>query len=422
MRRTTICRSKRGAVLALAAVPLLLGVLRAQDTTHVDTTRAQDTTHAAAAQTGQLPATHTVSRGETLWSISQLYFADPLLWPEIYRLNTSVVEDPHWIYPGEVLTFAGEAPTDTATTVAQGKADSVKVDTTEADTTKADTVVAAGLPPDTTQPAPVEPPPPPPPTAEAYQTIFDRTRTRTEQVRDVLRAYANQPYRPVRRGEFYSAGWLTEQERLPWAAVLGTTSKPAIHRLSERTTAMQFEEIAIAPSGKASYHVGDSLLLARISAQVPGWGDQVLPMGVARVTAVQPRQVLADVILEFGQVRDGQQALPLEPFKDPGNVRPAPVAQGLEGHIIKARDLHALSGAQQIFFIDRGRADGVVPGDVFEVYQPATGELGSRSEEVRLQLMIVHTREHSASGLVIQVTHPDVAPGMAVRLVKKMPS
>src|SRR3989454_166251 len=338
MRRTTICRSNRGAVLALAAMPLLIGVLRAQDTTHVDTTRAQDTTHAAATQLGQLPATHTVSRGETLWSISQLYFADPLLWPEIYRLNTSVVEDPHWIYPGEVLTFAGEAPTDTATTVAQGKADSVKADTTKADTTKADTVVAAGLPPDTTQPAPVEPPPPPPPTAEAYQTIFDRTRTRTEQVRDVLRAYANQPYRPVRRGEFYSAGWLTEQERLPWAAVLGTTSKPAIHRLSERTTAMQFEEIAIAPSGKASYHVGDSLLLARISAQVPGWGD------------------------------------------------------------------------------------GVVPGDVFEVYQPATGELGSRSEEVRLQLMIVHTREHSASGLVIQVTHPDVAPGMAVRLVKKMPS
>ena len=39
-----------------------------------------------------------------------------------------------------------------------------------------------------------------------------------------------------------------------------------------------------------------------------------------------------------------------------------------------------------------------------------------------MQLMIVHTREHSASGLVIQVTRPDVTPGMAVRLVKKMPS
>src|SRR2546422_2720428 len=177
MRRTTICRSKRGAVLALAAVPLLLGVLRAQDTTHVDTTRAQDTTHAAAAQTGQLPATHTVSRGETLWSISQLYFADPLLWPEIYRLNTAVVEDPHWIYPGEVLSFAplvgvavAPAPAETTAAASPG-ADTVRVQPAP------DTVTAIALPPDTTiadtAQAMVEAPPPPPGPTETYQTIFD---------------------------------------------------------------------------------------------------------------------------------------------------------------------------------------------------------------------------------------------------------
>ena len=95
MRRTTICRSSRAILLVLAAVPLSWTVLP-----------AQDTTQAAPAAMGQVPASHTVARGETLWSIAQMYFADPLLWPEIYRLNTNVVEDPHWIYPGEVLVLS----------------------------------------------------------------------------------------------------------------------------------------------------------------------------------------------------------------------------------------------------------------------------------------------------------------------------
>ncbi|PYP32913.1 MAG: hypothetical protein DMD47_02820 [Gemmatimonadetes bacterium] len=417
MRRTTICRSNRAVLLALVAGLLGVPGLGAQDTTRA----AADTSQAPAAPAGQLPESHVVTQGETLWSISQLYFSDPLLWPEIYRLNTAVVEDPHWIYPGEVLHLG--APTSVArvsaettavsvgqaaaadTVRAQGADTAVRVDTTVVDTAQL-----------------VEAPPPPPGPTETYETIFDRGRSRTEEVQDILRAYANQPYRPLRRGEFYAAGFLSERERLPWGLVLGATAVPAVPRLTQHTTATVFGQIAVQPPQGASYHVGDSLLIARIDRDLPSWGDVVVPVGVARVTDVQKSQLLGDVIMQFGRIHDGNLAMPLEPFKDAGEVRPVPVRRGLEAIVISQRDLHVLTNAQQILFLDRGRAEGVVPGDLFEIYRPASRELGGASEQPLIVVEIVHTREHSCSGLVLGITHPGVFPGSPARLIRKMPS
>jgi len=437
MRRMTISRSNR-VLAVLLAVPLLGARLGAQDTTKakptpVDTAKAHPADTASSLLQQQATGdTHVVAKGETLWSIARLYFNDPLLWPEIYRLNTATVEDPHWIYPGQVLQVNGDtttmvAQTDTTHVVAQAPtptdtihADTVKADTAHAvvDTTpKLDTTAVAAAPS-----ADTAAPPPPEPVTNDYVTIFDRPVTAKQQIENQLRAYLHQPYRPVRPGEFYSAGWLTEGEDLPWGQVLGNTERPAITRLSQVTVAGQFGEVAIEPPGNASYHVGDSLLLARRDRDVSGWGDVVIPVGIARVTVVQPKQVLATVIQQYGRVHSGSLALPLEPFRNPGETRPAPVTQGLQGAIVAQRDLEPLAGTQTIYFIDKGRSDGVTPGDIFEAYRPATGEMGTASEQVLVEFLIVHTREHSASALVIGITQPTIKAGTKVRLVRKMPS
>src|SRR3989442_1840022 len=192
MRRTTICRSSRAVLLALVAGLLGVPGLGAQDTTRA----AADSSQAPAAPAGQVPESHVVTRGETLWSISQLYFSDPLLWPEIYRLNTAVVEDPHWIYPGEVLHLA--APTSVArvsaettavavgqpsaadTVRAQGADTAMRVDTTRVDT--AQLLEAAPLPPG------------PPATDE---TSFARGRPPPAGGQGIRRAQAHHPPPPL---------------------------------------------------------------------------------------------------------------------------------------------------------------------------------------------------------------------------------
>ena len=50
------------------------------------------------------PKRYTVKHGDTLWDISTMFLRDPWLWPEVWYVNPQV-ENPHLIYPGDVLAL-----------------------------------------------------------------------------------------------------------------------------------------------------------------------------------------------------------------------------------------------------------------------------------------------------------------------------
>jgi hypothetical protein len=421
MRRTTISRSRIAPLVTLAL--LVAGpAARAQDTLQAVT---PDTLQMGAQATR--PQVHVVQVGETLWGLAQTYFGDPLLWPEIYRLNTQVVEDPHWIYPGEELTFAGIAPAMPVLAMDTAQVAPPPSDTTQVTIAPEDTTQAAMQAPKPVEAPPVEAPvveappapPPPPPGDASAPTIFSRRRAGG--VRIGATGGEAFRYRPVRRGEFYAAGFLTEDEAFPWGRVRGDADQPAEKQRAETSSAHIFGIVELeAPSG-GTYREGDSLLVADLDRDVPGWGKVVIPSGILRVTKVQDRDILAEVVTQFGRVVDGQVTIPLEPFHDPGLVTPAPVENGLAATIVAPRDVHPVQGQQNIMFIDAGKEQGVVVGDLFEAWEPLSAERGETQQAVAL-LQIVHVRNRSASAFILQIYQSGIQSGQPVRLIRKMPS
>ena len=64
------------------------------------------------------PMNYTVKRGDTLWDIAAVFLKDPWFWPEIWQINPQV-ENPHLIYPGDVLSLAYGANGSAAVSISQ---------------------------------------------------------------------------------------------------------------------------------------------------------------------------------------------------------------------------------------------------------------------------------------------------------------
>jgi LysM repeat protein len=377
----TICRSSVSALLGLALAAALPA--------------------AAAAQVSDKPASHTVKSGDTLWGLASRFLGDPFLWPQIYRLNTDLVEDPHWIYPGEVLRLVG------------------------GEGVRAVPSAEPAEPAEAAEPAPAQAPvaSPQEPT-EAEYPMPEFARRAATKPSESLRAYANQKYQPLRAGEFFSAPFLTEEKTLPSGMMLGPLQPPDIRYIREGQPAQLFTRVGLLPPEGGSYSAGDTLIAFQRQLGMQGYGDIVVPTGLVRVVGRDANQYLAEVIDIFGPVRYGQEVMPAEKFSPGPEARAVATTDTLTGAVLGGREKRELKVIQARLLISVGREDGVAPGDIFEIWRAPRSRAAAAysSDELMARGQVVHVGDRSATLVLTMVVAADIPPGTPARRVAKLPS
>src|SRR6476661_5379991 len=335
---------------------------------------AQDSTQSQPAPGG----THTVKKGDTLWDIAHQYLNDPFLWPEIYRINTDVVEDPHWIYPNEVLKL----PASTVATTPNG--------------TDVTTVVDDRMSPMPTSSL-VEAP------RSSGSTVFSLSASR--RVATVSRFGASAtafPHPAVRVGESFAAPWL-DRVNGPndQGTIVGSAEISGIATTTPRTRMLNEERAYITLPKNIVPARGDRYLTFALGPVLENGSQMVEPTGVVEVERAENGDAsTVRIITQYSNVEAGQGIVPIDRFNLGNEARPAPLMLGTEGHVVFVPDRSVLPTVQSYVMIDVTAKDGAKIGDQYTLLEPRrTVLVKGRGDETA-----VVPEERVALGQVVKVT------------------
>jgi LysM repeat protein len=376
--RMTISRSKAWTALAVGAfvAPTVLGAQ--------DSTTNKPAASAAAAQQQQQAATrtHTVKAGDTLWDLARTYLGDPFLWPEIYRLNTDVVEDPHWIYPGERLHVPGA---EGAPTVVAGDDDQSRL-------------------------AP---------------TTFSRTMGRSGESSGRLSLVGRTPRPLVRAGEYYAAPYV-EREGGPSGAgqIVTSADMPGIAQMTERTRLQIHDRVLIAPPAGVVPITGARYMSYTLGEVLPGVGQVVVPTGVVEVDS-EPRGgelTRARVVNAYEPVLMGQGLIRIDSVSFPAGTQPTSIDLGMDAKVVWLHGGNVLPSIHEYLVLDRTSRDGVHPGDQFTLFRPRTRtETGQLlpAEPIAIA-QVVRVTPYATTAMVLGQTQPAIRQGLSARMTAKV--
>ncbi len=116
--------------------------------------------------------------------------------------------------------------------------------------------------------------------------------------------------------------------------------------------------------------------------------------GVIETVGEEAGFVKAKVVKSFTEIHTGDPIdhyYPVEPLPLIGAESPE-----INGTVVTARDLRVLNGIYDIVYIDRGSADGVAPGNLFDLIA------GEKPNRPIGRIQVISTRQRTATAMVIK--------------------
>jgi hypothetical protein len=389
---------------------LAVNVLSAQQVEVVprDTTiHATDATAWVPIDTVVSEVRHVVKRGDTLWDLARQYLKDPFRWPDVFRRNTAVVENPHWIYPGEVLFMPTGA---------------VRVEalrTAEEEGTVVSRVVTRSVP-DTIEPVLS--------TAAIVVDPAERTTFAQSQVGlpggPSFSAVARSARGGVRRGEMDAAPFVTAAAGpADVARIVGSADREGVAPIDLEHRFQLNDHAYLSFRDRRRGAVGSEFLVLSIGPTLGDAARVMVPTGVVRVVEAQvgDRPAKARLIRQFGEVLMNQVLIPYErisPFDERGIV---PVATGTNGRVVWVQNDPVLPSLQHyvVLSVPRGR---VQLGDRFTlVDQTRRGAADTRTPpEDAAVVQVVRVTPFGATAMIVAQKLPTIAEGMHARMTGRL--
>jgi hypothetical protein len=262
------------------------------------------------------PDRHVVVKGDTLWDIAAKFLKTPWKWPELWQLNKTEIKNPHLIYPGDVVMLI--------------------------------------MTPDG-------------PRLVRMATVKLSPSVRSEPMKSEADAIPTLP--PEAIAPFITQAGVIDPERIP--------NLPRVLGADDNRVFMMMGDTVYATPGDG---VTRDWFVIRPGADLidpdtgKSLGKEALHVGSAQ-TVVQGMPQTLKVGPSTMEVVKGDRLIPAQPTDLVGMVPRAP-DKTIEGKIISAYGGVNATSRYATVILNKGRADGLLPGHVLAVYRPGRIEGG----------------------------------------------